>query len=239
MKFCMQIRYLFLSLSLNVVFVVALLWIFVKVGGLSFLFQKIKNLGKKGMNYAFEERYKELPTIENKVVFIGNSVTAAGQWAELLGRGDVVNRGVDGDIVRGMTERLKAVLDEKPKTVLIMIGINDLLRGRNMKEILDDYEILFRLCMENTMHTKFCFQSVLPVNNSVLYDKKVSNSDIDRLNSYIKKQSTHYGFSYTDLSDLMSDKSGNLKSEYTYDGLHLNGKAYAEWGKLLKTKLFL
>lgn len=229
----MQTRYLFLSLLLNAVFIAVSLFALVKVGGLGFFLQKFKNIGKGSANYMFKERYQELPSVENKIVFIGNSITTAGQWGELLNRGDIVNRGIDGDVTRGMTERLKIILNEKPGAVLIMIGINDLLQGRDMEALLEDYERLFQLCGGHASRTKFYFQSVLPLNNSVLYDKKVLNAEIDRLNSYIKKRCAHYGFSYIDLSDLMSDKSGNLKNEYTYDGLHLNGKAYTEWGKLL------
>ena len=41
------------------------------------------------------------------VVFLGNSITAGGNWSELLGRDRIVNRGIGGDNTVGMLQRLE------------------------------------------------------------------------------------------------------------------------------------
>lgn len=171
--------------------------------------------------------------MENKCLFIGDSLTAGGQWDKLLGIKGVVNRGVDGDILDNMTFRLKKYFSELPTKVFIMIGINDLLSGKSLSTIKGEYDDLFSLCT-NSENTQFYFQSILPVSHELANSKSISNQLINEVNLYIQSRCKEQDFQYINLAESFSDKDGKLKPEYTYDGLHLTKKGYQVWAEIIR-----
>ena len=71
-------------------------------------------------NYALKvEQFRSFPNSSKDIIFLGNSITAGTDWMELLGRSDVRNRGISGDITFGVLERLDEVIEGKPAKVFI------------------------------------------------------------------------------------------------------------------------
>src|SRR5690554_4509364 len=120
----MNYKWLFLSLLFNIIFPFILVLVIFKVGGINFFWQKLMNISQNEIAAKNKNSFENMPSLENKVVFLGNSITAQGEWSELFGRGDIANRGIPGDVIDGINERLKGVLEENPAQVFIMIGIN-------------------------------------------------------------------------------------------------------------------
>ena len=87
------------------------------------------------------------------LVMLGDSVTDHGRWSELLPY-RVANRGIGRDTV-AMAGSRASKLPEGP--ILIMLGINDLRRGRTVPEIISDYEELLRQVSNKNVY----IQSVL------------------------------------------------------------------------------
>ena len=48
-------------------------------------------------------------------------------------------------------------------------------------------------------------------------------------NAALKAMCERQGVTYIDLYPIFVDSDGNLKAEYTNDGLHLSGEAYLKW----------
>jgi lysophospholipase L1-like esterase len=48
-------------------------------------------------------------------------------------------------------------------------------------------------------------------------------------NKRLQKLAKEFGYDYIDLHSLMADERGELKAEFTADGLHLNEAAYDVW----------
>ncbi|MBP7985118.1 MAG: serine acetyltransferase, partial [Bacteroidaceae bacterium] len=70
---------------------------------------------------------KERRVDSTDIVMLGNSLTEyAGNWSKLLGIKDVINRGIAGDDVDGIYNRLNQILSGHPKAIFLMIGIDDL-----------------------------------------------------------------------------------------------------------------
>src|SRR5215204_3668553 len=91
-------------------------------------------------NYALKvEQFRSFPNSSNDIIFLGNSITAGTDWMELLGRTDVRNRGISGDITFGILERLQEVTEGKPAKVFILIGINDISRNVPDSVIVSNY----------------------------------------------------------------------------------------------------
>lgn len=59
------------------------------------------------------------------IVFLGNSLTHGCEWHELLKMPNVVNRGINGDIVEGIRERAESVVKGHPAKIFLMVGAND------------------------------------------------------------------------------------------------------------------
>lgn len=70
--------------------------------------------------------FEVLPTSKKDIIFLGNSITNGGEWAELLGNPHVKNRGISGDRTDGVLDRLHVITKGKPAKIFLLIGINDL-----------------------------------------------------------------------------------------------------------------
>ncbi|GGP56829.1 GDSL-type esterase/lipase family protein [Shewanella saliphila] len=67
------------------------------------------------------------PLEAGDIVFIGDSITEQGMsWGRRFGDLAVRNRGIKGDMTYGVLARLEEMKANPPKSVFIMIGINDI-----------------------------------------------------------------------------------------------------------------
>ena len=177
-----------------------------------------------------------LPIHENDIVFLGNSITDGGEFNELFGRDDVKNRGIRSDIITGVEKRIGQVTGGRPAKIFLLIGINDISHGLNVDELGKRYSRLVRLIREQSPDTRLYIQSVMPINNSFNRYKNLQGKEktIRDFNKKIQEIANEQGAEYIDLWPVLQDAGGNLRSELTNDGLHLNGRGYRIWTDLLK-----
>ncbi len=192
-------------------------------------------------NGYYVERVKyfdSLHPIKKSIVFLGNSITEVGAWAEVLPGEQVINRGISGDNSFGVYARLDQVLAIKPRKIFLTIGVNDIKRGTPLDYIVNNYERIAAKVKAVSPRTKLYFQSVLPVTESVLANiyVKITNSKIKQLNERMKAVAAKYDCPYIDLHPVFVDDNGQLKRELTTDGLHLKQAAYILWANYLKKK---
>lgn len=64
-----------------------------------------------------------------RVLMLGDSLTAQGEWNAMLGESLVANRGIDGDTAAGVLARIGDDADFHGYAVVIWIGTNDVLQG--------------------------------------------------------------------------------------------------------------
>ena len=199
-------------------------------------------------NYVFShytERlayFKVLPrTMKKPVVFLGNSITEAGRWNDILPGQSLVNRGISGDISYGVLARLDEIISLNPKKVFLLIGVNDLKREIPTELIIENYRKITEKLTRESPKTKIYLQSVLPVNSEVLIEafNKVSNADIALLNEGLRDVAKRGNATYVNLHEVFADENGLLKKQYTPDGIHLHLTAYPLWITYLKTKKYL
>jgi lysophospholipase L1-like esterase len=180
--------------------------------------------------------YQSYPQSKNEVIFLGNSITERVDWNELLGICNVQNRGISGDITFGVLQRLSEVIDEHPKKVFILIGINDVSRNIPDSIILKNYRRIIERIKAGSRDTKIYFQTLLPVNNEFTQFKSHYNKDehILWLNEQIKKLGREEKITVIDLYPHFLDNQNKLDKKYTLDGLHPNAEGYKVWAGLLK-----
>ena len=161
------------------------------------------------------------------IVIRGDSLTARGEWLELLPWKSVANRGVGGDTTRGVLARLESVIEMKPKVVFILVGVNDVAKGARASEVIDNYELIIKSLVESG--AQVVVQSTLYVSRS----SRFNNGVIAEVNEGVEKYCVAVkGCRYVDLNASLSEE-GFLKKGYTGDGVHLNGWGYVAWAKVI------
>ena len=167
---------------------------------------------------------------EYRTVMLGDSITEGAAWNELLGIPDIANRGIGGDTSEGFYKRLPDIYGLNPELCFIMGGINDIFKGIPVKSILEN--------MRKTVE-ELEGKGIKPVMQTALYVSKTRknwkniNGNVDELNKGLKEMCAERGIIYADINEILSSEGG-LREEYTYDGVHLYGRGYREWGKKVK-----
>lgn len=184
--------------------------------------------------------FEALPTSKSDIIFLGNSITNGGEWAELLGNQHAKNRGISGDTTQGVLDRLSTVTKGKPAKIFLLIGTNDLSRGKSVDEIAKNVEKIVERVKRESPTTKLYVQSVFPVNPK--FNKFSGHmgrqKNIPALNAKIKAVAARHGVTYIDVyKSLVTPSTDVMNPEYTNDGLHLLGKGYLKWVEVLKPYL--
>jgi len=186
--------------------------------------------------------FKSEPVVENKIIFLGNSITQFGNWRKLLKDSSVINRGIAGDITFGVLGRLDEVIARKPAKLFIKIGINDISKNIPDEIIVENILIMVRKVKMNLPHLQVFVQSILPTNDAAKeeYPDAVNKNDhVVNVNSQLMQHAKSFGYTYVDLYSVFTDKEGKLDARYAVDGLHLNDSGYQRWIEMLKNGKFL
>lgn len=185
--------------------------------------------------------FEVLPTSKSDIIFLGNSITNGGEWAELLCNPHAKNRGISGDTTQGVLDRLSTITKGKPSKIFLLIGTNDLSRGKSVDEIAKNVEKIVERVKRESPKTKLYVQSVFPVNpkvNTKFSGHMDRKKDIAALNAKIKAVAARHGVTYIDVyKSLVIPSTDVMNPEYTNDGLHLLGKGYLKWVEVLKPYL--
>ena len=193
-------------------------------------------------NYELKvEQFRSFPNSSKDIIFLGNSITAGTDWMELLGRTDVRNRGISGDITFGVLERLDEITEGKPGKVFILIGINDISRNIPDSVIMNNYRKIVQRIKKESPKTKIFFHTLMPVNNEFTQFKNHYNKDehILFVNEGLKKMVGQEHITVIDLYPHFLDADKKLDKKYTIDGLHLTAAGYKVWAELLKKGKYL
>jgi lysophospholipase L1-like esterase len=191
----------------------------------------------------YEQRkslFEVLPDTKGEIIFLGNSITDGGEWAELFGNKNVKNRGISGDTTDGVLFRLGEVTKSKPKIVFLLIGINDLSRGVSKDSVFSNICSIALKIKKDSPKTKVYIQSILPVNDSFgLFNNHTNKTDdVLWINSQLKTWCSKENVGFVDLFNRfkMAD-SERLNPQLTNDGLHLIGDGYLLWVEIIKPLL--
>lgn len=206
----------------------------------------------KYFNESFYESYQaklSLFRAENEnafpggIVFIGNSITQGFDVKRFFPGVIVYNRGIVGDQLgigdyAGVSKRLgESCFDLDPVAVFLMIGINDI-GARPVSRTATGYASLLKAILDSLPMVELYVQSVLPTSG----DYSGLNPSVDSLNSLLQEivdeMSLLYYVRFIDLSTQFKDSTGRLKSDYSYDGLHLSQSGFAKWAEFINPLIY-
>jgi lysophospholipase L1-like esterase len=167
---------------------------------------------------------------ENRVVFIGNSITEG--WINLspvfFKAKPYINRGISGQTTPQMLIRFRPdVINLKPAVVVILAGTNDIAGNTGpstLEMIAGNIFSMAELAKANGI--KVVLSSVLPAFDSPWKPGLEPAEKIVALNEMIKKYAVEKGIVYLDYFSSMADARKGLKAEYSSDGVHPNEAGY-------------
>ena len=180
--------------------------------------------------------FDELPIGKKDIVMLGNSLTDGCEFNELMGNCHIKNRGIVGDIVQGLIDRIGPIIEGQPKKLFIMSGVNDISHGVTADSIAWVTERLIVMVKQGSPRTKIYLQSLLPFNNDVREWKLLKDRDhvVVEANILLEQVARRQGVTWINLYPLFADENGRLRADLTNDGLHLMGKGYLIWRDAIK-----
>ncbi len=183
--------------------------------------------------------FDELPIGKKDIVMLGNSLTDGCEFNELLGNRHIKNRGIVGDIVQGLIDRIGLIIKGQPKKLFIMSGVNDISHDVSADSIARVTEKLIVMVKQGSPRTKIYLQSLLPFNNDVREWKLLKGREhvVVEANILLEEVAKRQGVTWVNLYPLFVDDQGRLRADLTNDGLHLMGKGYLIWRDALKPYL--
>lgn len=142
-------------------------------------------------------------------VFIGDSITAGGQWFDDVRN---INLASNGLITYQIAGNLKQAKAYRPKRIVVMAGMNDAFRGFDPEKIRGLWQTI---CQEPSV--------VIVLVPPTKYEDV--NLKIDEINRIIVESSNGRPVIKLD----MAGEDGLIRPEFVADGVHFTPKAYERW----------
>ena len=190
------------------------------------------------------ERYRRLNKFvkPGQILFVGSSLMEQFPINELAMDLElpytIYNRGVGGFTTAELAQVLDVcVFDLKPAHIFINIGTNDLNGPDYSPEALTArYEDILVQIKAQLPEAKLHLMAYYPVNEPVgLADpfmgqvfRQRNNQRVSEANAAVKALAEKLGAAYYDFNAGITDEDGNMKAEYTIEGMHMYGDGYRQ-----------
>ena len=194
-----------------------------------------------------QTKYRELnqiSVIDPDIIFIGDSIIEYYPLQELLGTSKtIVNRGIRGYQTRLLLDNLDAHLyGDAVDQIVILIGTNDIGKDIPMSQTLTNLESVIQTISRDYPLSQIKLVSILPVNEGEDFKQTVyirTNEKIKAWNhAYQNLASAYMQVEFVPVFENLLDQKGQLKSDFTTDGLHLSVLGYQALSSTLKKYIF-
>ncbi len=175
--------------------------------------------------------FATLPVDSNDIVMLGNSLTDNARWNEIFDNPNIKNRGIIGDIVQGLYDRIEFITNGKPRKIFILSGVNDVSHHLTPDSIARAMEKLIIKIKQETPETEIYLQSWLPINNEFKRYKNMIGKEMIMLqgNVLFEQVARRQGVQWIHLFPAFADSTCTLPRHLTNDGLHVNDEGYKIW----------
>lgn len=187
------------------------------------------------------ERFRRLNRFvkPGQIVFAGSSLMEQFPIYEFLQDFDlpftVYNRGVGGFTTTELLEVLDpCIFDLAPRVLVLNIGTNDL-NGPDYDRaaLLTRYDTILTRVKARLPEVRLLLLAYYPVNPTVASNPHMqqvfrhrTNARIAAASEGVRGLAAKYGAEFLDLNAGITDADGNLKAEYTIEGMHMYADGY-------------
>ena len=165
------------------------------------------------------------------LIALGDSITAAGPWSEAFPGRSVLNAGISGNTTVDLLGRLDSLPGLGGATVVLMAGINDLLRGEAPAPVADRMLRIRRELLARGA-ARVVVVATLPCEVARWGPRCLA--PVQDLNRRLGDAVPAADF--LDLTALVADGAG-LRRSLGVDGLHLGPRGYSLWLERLRPML--
>jgi lysophospholipase L1-like esterase len=202
----------------------------------------LKSIYEKKTRYRMLNKY----AVKGQIVFTGSSLMESFPIDELqhsLKLDKIIyNRGLAGATTAELLDAMnECVFDLEPTKIFINIGSNDIgaavAGGYQLEKLLENYNEIMNRIHSRLPECRVYVMAYYPVNAKDefgldKYQKKEifasrTNEKIQEANKAIELLAYEHNFNYIDVNRGLTDEEGDLKKEFTMEGLHLWPNAYA------------
>lgn len=166
---------------------------------------------------------------ENRVVFMGDSITEGWHLDKSFPGKPYINRGISGQTSPQMLVRFRQdVVDLHPKVVVILAGTNDLAGNTGpmtLEQTENNLASMADLATANHIRVVLC--SVTPSVHFWWTDVPNPAAKIATLDAWIKQYAARKHYVYVDYYSALKDPEGGLPHNLSPDGVHPNAAGYA------------
>lgn len=165
-----------------------------------------------------------------KLLFLGDSLMEFNDWDDRFPNHEVYNRGIAGETVEGLLDRIDLICSTipSPGAVFIMTGINNLaMADRNF---LPAYRKILKQLIAAWPEARVFVHSLLPV----LFPW-INNDEIREMNSGLRRLAEEEGVFFVDVrSEFLDEKGAVRRTHLLDDGVHLSNRGYAAWEAVIR-----
>ena len=174
---------------------------------------------------------------KDKIIFLGDSITHRYDLKKYYDNKNIINQGVEGDTTEDIINRLQtSIYDYNVRKVILLIGTNDIGIG---KDPIENIKLIINKIKSYDNSIEIIVESIYPINNTKNSKIKKdvigarNNEKIKETNKKIKEICKEKNITYVNVYDELTDKNGNLKLEYTVEGLHISDEGYKKITNIL------
>ena len=195
---------------------------------------KVTPLGFYGLKVNEFETLSHQTRHRKVIIFAGDSLVDGLEWHEhfpISNSGIILKRSISGETLDRFIDRFEVTFlpEYDILKVFIMIGINDIRDSTfRIETFTQKYHALLEKFLAFLPADRICLHSLFPTRL-----ENISNLQIKQVNSYLTAYAIGKRLCYIDLYDQLTDSTGHLNVNYTYDGIHLSFEGYKIWLRAL------
>jgi acyl-CoA thioesterase I len=176
---------------------------------------------------------------ENRVVFMGDSITEGWHFDQFFPGKPYINRGISGQTTPQMLVRFRQdVIDLHPKVVVILAGTNDIAGNTGpmtAEQTQGNLQSMAELAKVSGIRVILCS---IPPSSRFSWAPNVKPADtIIAINAWIKAYAASKGFEFVDYHSAMKDAENGLPSNLSKDGVHPLPAGYAVMTPLVEAAI--
>ena len=203
--------------------------------------KNLNNLDWAGIDKYYQLNELQLSKSPPDAVFMGDSITEGWSFflPEFFSDNNFINRGIGGQTTSQMLIRFRQdVVNLKPKSVVILAGINDIARNTkfySLEIIAENIFSMVELAKINGIVPIIC--SVLPADEFRWNPDILPADSVIKLNDLLEAYANKNQVLYLNYFDEMNNNNGGLQVELTSDGVHVTEKGYKLMSILVKQSI--